>query len=81
MNSDYLWALLREVESSVAAEQGAGADVRIEATDDGLAVVLAAHGRRLVHLVDEPVYHYEPDGSDPSRHATWLAQLFDEDAR
>ncbi len=53
----------------------------LEAHDTDLVVVIQAGGRRLAHPVEEAVYHYEPDGNDPSRHASWLAQLFDEEAR
>ncbi len=81
LDSDYLLTLLREVASGLAEEQGAGADVRLEVDDDGLAVVLDVRGRRLVYAVNDAVYHYEPDGSDPGRHASWLVQLFDEEAR
>lgn len=81
LDSDYLLTLLREVASGLGVEQGPGADVRLEATADGLTVVLDVGGRRLAYAVQDAVYHYEPDGSDPSRHASWLVQLFDEEAR
>jgi hypothetical protein len=80
-DSDYLLGLLREVASGLGEEQGPGAAVRLEAMDDGLALVLDVAGRRLVHAVEDAVYHYVPDGSDPGRHASWLVQLFDEEAR
>ena len=67
--------------SGLGVEQGPGATVSLEATDEGLALVLVVVGRRLVHLVEDAVYHYEPDGADPWRHASWLVQLFDEEAR
>lgn len=81
VDSDYLLTLLREVAWGLGVEQGPGATVALEATDGGLAVVLDVAGRRLVHTVEEAVYHYEPDGSDAPRHASWLVQLFDEEAR
>jgi hypothetical protein len=31
------------------------------------------------YRVDEGVYHYEPDGSEPAKHAGWLSELFQED--
>lgn len=38
-----------------------------------------AKGRVLVIGLDEPVYHYEPDGQAPREHAGWLAELWLED--
>lgn len=81
LDSDYLLTLLREVTSGLGVEQGSGATVSLEATDEGLTLVLVVVGRRLVHLVADAVDHYEPDGADPRRHASWLVQLFDEEAR
>jgi hypothetical protein len=81
LDSGYLLTLLREVASGLAEEQGPSAQVRLEVSDDCLAVVMEARERRLTHSVDEAVYHYEPDGSDAPRHATWLVQLFGEEAR
>lgn len=81
LDVDYLSVLLREIASGLAGEQRADVQVRLEAADAGLDVVLHVRGRRLVQPVEDPVYHYEPDGSDPSRHASWLVQLFDEEAR
>jgi len=31
------------------------------------------------YRVDEGVYHYEPDGTQPAKHAGWLSELFQED--
>ncbi len=81
LTSDYLNRLLVEVSAGVDAEQGSVEGVRLEHGTEGLLVVMEAAGRRLVYPVDDLVYHYEPDGLDVSRHATWLVQLFDEEAR
>lgn len=70
LDSDYLLTPLREVAAGLTVEHGAGADVRLDAADDGLAVVLDVAGRRLVYSVEDAVYHYEPGDSDPSRHAS-----------
>ena len=80
LTSDYLNRLLIEVSHGIRAEQGSVDAVRLEHGSEGLLVVIEAAGRRLSQEVDELVYHYEPDGLDVSRHATWLVQLFDEDA-
>ena len=81
LTSDYLNRLLVEVSKGIGAEQGSGAAARLEHGADGLLVVMKAAGRRLAFEVDDLVYHYEPDGLDVWRHATWLVQLFDEEAR
>lgn len=39
-----------------------------------------ARGRVLEVELDEPIYHYEPDGMNPGEHAGWLAELWMEDA-
>jgi hypothetical protein len=51
------------------------------ALDDELIVVLERDGRSLYQPLHDSVYHVEPDGSDVERHASWLVELFDEDAR
>jgi hypothetical protein len=81
LTSDYLNWLLFEVAEGVGSEQASVDGVRLEHGAEGLLVVIQAAGRRLSYPVDDPVYHYEPDGLDVSRHATWLVQLFDEEAR
>lgn len=81
LTSDYLNRLLAEVSQGIGAEQGSVDAVRLEHRTDGLTMVMVAGGRRLAYEVDDVVYHYEPDGLNVSRHATWLVQLFDEEAR
>lgn len=41
---------------------------------------MRAAGHSMDFGVDDGVYHLEPDGSDAFEHASWLAQLFDEEA-
>jgi hypothetical protein len=78
----YLHQLLVAVADRVCEEQSDALGAAwLEASETDLVVVIQAGGRRLAHPVKETVYHYEPDGNDPSRHASWLAQLFDEEAR
>lgn len=76
MDLDYLRRFLLAVE----AHLGEG-EVWCYARDDQLIVVLERDGRSLSQPLDEAVYHVEPDGSDLERHASWLAELFNEDAR
>ena len=47
-------------------------EVRVTRTADG-AMAFARY------RVDEGVYHYDPDGTDPAKHAGWLSVLFQED--
>jgi hypothetical protein len=78
----YLRDLLVAVADSVGVEQsdpGRAAWLEVDGAD--LVVVMYAGRRRLAHPIEETVYHYQPDGNDPSVHASWLAQLFDEEAR
>lgn len=81
LSSTYLNRLLFEVSQGVIAEQGGVDSTRLEHAPEGLLMVIDAVGRRLACPVDDAVYHYEPEGLDVSRHATWLVQLFDEEAR
>jgi hypothetical protein len=81
LTSDYLNRLLQEVRSGLGGEQVGVEDVSLEHGTNGPRIRMVASGRRLSYEVDEAAYHYEPDGTDPSRHATWLVQLFDEEAR
>jgi hypothetical protein len=47
-------------------------EVRVTRVHDGVTAVER-------YRVDEGVYHYEPDGSQPAKHAGWLSELFQED--
>lgn len=79
--SEYLNLLLADVGEGLHREQGHVRHVGPQSGPDGLAIVMEAGGRRLSYEVEEPVYHYEPDGLDVARHAIWLVQLFDQEAR
>ncbi len=82
LDTAYLRDLLLEVADRVGEEQSDPTrSAWLEVHGRELVVVVQAGRRRLAHPVDEAVYHYQPDGNDPSRHASWLAQLFDEEAR
>lgn len=81
LTSEYLNRLLTEVMRGLTEEQEGVNCVALEHGPEGLLIIMKAVGRRLSYEVDAPAYHYEPDGSDLAQHATWLVQLFDEEAR
>lgn len=81
LTSEYLNRLLTEVKQGLTEEQDGVNRVALEHGPEGLLITMEAVGRRLSYDVNAPAYHYEPDGSDSVRHATWLVQLFDEEAR
>lgn len=47
-------------------------EVRVTRVEDGATAVER-------YRLDEGVYHYEPDGTEPAKHAGWLSALFQED--
>ena len=47
-------------------------EVRATRVEDGTTAVER-------YRVDEGVYHYEPDGTEPAKYAGWLSALFQED--
>jgi hypothetical protein len=47
-------------------------EVRVTRIQDGVTAVER-------YRVDEGVYHYKPDGSEPAKHGGWLSELFQED--
>lgn len=61
------------VEVRVEVLRGANdIEVRVRRVHDGVTAVER-------YRVAEGVYHYEPDGNDPAKHAGWLSELFQED--
>jgi len=80
---DLAQALVADLASSL--EDYAGVEVRVEVLPgaDKIEVrVRRIHdGETAVerYRIDERVYHYAPDGTEPAKHAGWLSTLFQED--
>ena len=81
LTSEYLNRLLAQVRRGLDEEQGGVDHVWLEHGPEGLCICMEARGLHMSYEVDEPAYHYHPDGLDVDEHATWLVQLFDEEAR
>ena len=75
MDLDYLRRLLLALE----ARMGEG-KAWCYAKHDELILVLERDGLTLYQPLEGNVYHVEPDGSHVELHASWLVELFDEDA-
>jgi hypothetical protein len=83
--TDYLDAVLRRTVEQLRIDLAAKGfpSPFIEASVEGRAFLfdLTKGGERRFwrYVVDEPVYAYVPDGSDPESHSVWLATLLAEE--
>ena len=63
----------RNFEVDVEAGQGdTSLEIRVRRLYDGAESSAGYH-------LDQRIYHFDPDGRDPGRHATWIACAFEED--
>lgn len=85
LSTDYLDAVLRGSVEQLRTDLGAHGFLSpsIEASVEGRVFLfdMTKDGERRFwrYVVDEPVYAYVPDGSDPEAHSIWLATLLAEE--
>ncbi len=84
-SADYLDAVLRrtveQLRTDLAAHGFSSPSIAVSVEGRAFLFDLTKGGERRFwrYVVDEPVYAYVPDGSDPEAHSIWLATLLAEE--
>lgn len=84
-SADYLDAVVRktveQLRADLTSEGFAMPDIDAAVERSAFLFDMVKDGQRRCwrYVVDEPVYAYAPDGTDPDAHAVWLATLLAEE--